>query len=420
VPFKSFPGVDAAYVHIPFCRRRCYYCDFPVFVLGDHRRGEQSGTVVHYLDALSREIQLTPNFGQPLQTVFLGGGTPSLLSVRQLDRILTQLSDRFGIAANAELSIEMDPGTFDLAQLEGYRAAGINRISVGVQAFQPDLLQRLGRTHTVADVYNAIDLIDRAGLDNVSLDLISGLPHQTPADWMDSLAKALALAPSHLSIYDLIVEPGTPFSRQYQPGDAPLPSDSLAADLYRSAQQMLTAAGYEHYEISNYARSSYHCRHNRVYWENRPFYGFGMGAASYLWGDRLTRPRTTQTYHNWVQHSAPAYFQMLIDRSISDPPLTSLEQSDQVLETLMLGLRLADGIDVTQLATQLTADQLQTVWNCLHPHISRGWVELISPDISQTPEIASFRFQPGRLRLTDPEGFLFSNTILSDLFSVLE
>ncbi|HEY9805949.1 MAG TPA: radical SAM family heme chaperone HemW, partial [Candidatus Obscuribacterales bacterium] len=343
----------AAYLHIPFCRRRCYYCDFPVSVVGDQARGENSGAIAQYVEVLCQEIELVAldpfTASPPLETIFFGGGTPSLLSVAQLDRILQTLAHKLGIAPHAEISIEMDPGTFDLSHIQGYQAAGVNRVSLGVQAFQPELLKLCGRTHTVADIYAAVDLIHQAGVVNFSLDLISGLPHQTLDHWQASVEAAIALAPKHLSSYDLIVEPVTAFGRQYQPGDQPLPSDTAAADMYRLAQKLLTTAGYEHYEVSNYAQSGFQCRHNRVYWKNQPFYGFGMGAASYLQGQRFTRPRKTREYYDWVITQTS---QLLPTSITAQPPdstlrerlqptlLTPHSSPDLLLDTLMLGFRL--------------------------------------------------------------------------------
>ncbi|MDX2215077.1 MAG: radical SAM family heme chaperone HemW [Oculatellaceae cyanobacterium bins.114] len=386
----------AAYLHIPFCRRRCFYCDFPVSIVGDHARGETSGAIAQYVEALCHEVRTTPAQGKPLQTVFFGGGTPSLLSVAQLERILETLDRHFEIAPSAEISIEMDPGTFDLSHLKGYCAAGINRVSLGVQSFQTEQLQACGRTHTVADVYEAIALIHQVGVSNFSLDLISGLPHQTLETWHASVEAAIAIAPTHLSVYDLIVEPVTAFGRWYQPGESPLPSDVATAEMYRLAQQRLTQAGYDHYEISNYAKPGYQCRHNRVYWENQPYYGFGMGAASYVLGQRFTRPRKRQEYFQWVQALADHH-------GTIDCPITP---SDEVLlDTLMLGLRLAEGISLTALQQQFGEVQVQQLLQRVQPYQQQGWVEIDSESCRNR-----------RIRLTDPEGFLFSNVVLTRLF----
>jgi putative oxygen-independent coproporphyrinogen III oxidase len=405
---QSFPIVaipNAAYLHIPFCRRRCFYCDFPVSVVGDRRNGSNSGTIVNYVEALCREIAITPAFDQPLQTIFFGGGTPSLLSIEQLDRLLQHLADRFGIASDAEISMEIDPGTFDHPQIQGYRAAGINRVSLGVQSFADDLLTACGRSHTVSEIYAAVNLLKKASVPNFSLDLISGLPHLTIDRWQQTLETAIDLHPHHLSIYDLTLETGTAFDRYYHAGTNPLPNDQTTAEMYRLAQQTLTAAGYEHYEISNYARPGYQCRHNRTYWENRPYYGFGMGATSYTNGLRYTRPRKTREYYKWLQAYVAAEGQL---QGSPTPP------SEILLETLMLGLRLADGLEIEILTQNWGIAVLDRMWHCLQPYVQQGWVEVIHTNRHST---TSQTLPPvGRLRLSDPEGFLFSNTLLAALF----
>lgn len=387
----SFSGIpSSAYIHIPFCRRRCFYCDFPVSVVGDRLRGETSGTIGQYIEVLCQEIAMSPVFGQSLETIFFGGGTPSLLSTAQLQRILQALEERFGVASGAEISMEVDPGTFDLAHITGYLSAGVNRVSLGVQAFQEELLKIAGRSHSLVDIFAAIELIRKVEVPEFSLDLISGLPHQSVDQWQDSLAQAVAAAPTHISIYDLTIEPGTAFGRYYKPGDNPLPTDETTVKMYQMGQQVLTGAGYQHYEISNYAQPGHQCRHNRVYWENRPYYGFGMGAASYLQGKRFTRPRKTQEYSQWVQAGA------LIDCEVT--PVDEI-----LLETLMLGLRLAEGVSLAVLSEQFGEAKVEEIHQCLQPYFEKGWVEIVG----------------GRLRLPDPQGFLFSNVVLAKLFAEL-
>ena len=389
----EFNPPRSAYVHIPFCRRRCFYCDFPISVVGDQRDGSNSGAIALYITKLCDEIQLTTSLGNSLQTIFFGGGTPSLLTVAQLSQVLEALDRQFGIPKEAEISMEIDPGTFDFEQIQGYKSAGVNRFSLGVQAFQSQLLSACGRTHTVEDVYTSIDLIRRAGIENFSLDLISGLPHQAIADWQQSLEKAIALTPKHISTYDLTIEPQTPFGKQLKPGEKPLPSDELTAEMYRLAQKCLTEAGYEHYEISNYAKPGYQCQHNRVYWENRSFYGFGMGATSYVNSDRASRPRKTREYYDWIDQ---------LKNPTNTPVSNSLQ--DYLLDTLMVGLRLAEGVDLTTLTQQFGQPLIDQVLKCLRPYEKVEWI-VISDD---------------RIRLTDPEGFLFSNVILVKLFETFE
>ena len=396
-------SIHAAYLHIPFCRRRCYYCDFPISVLGDNPTPGTLNYIEQYVNFLVKEITSTPNPTNNLTTIFFGGGTPSLLPVKQLEKILSALDKHFGIARVAEISLEIDPGTFNLNQIQGYHHLGVNRFSLGVQAFQDELLQVCGRSHSRDDILVAVDLIRQVGIDNFSIDLISGLPHQSAAQWQNSLQAAIEIAPKHISCYDLVLEPVTAFGKQYQPGNKPLPDDVTTADMYRQAQQMLTTAGYEHYEISNYAQKGFQCRHNRVYWENLPYYGFGMGAASYVNNQRFTRPRTRQEYYTWLEQGA----------KITSPPLTS---QDVLLEKLMLGLRLAEGVNLEVIREQFGEEALQTILTCLQPYEQRGWVEVKGRNqesLSIKDNLAT------SINLSDPEGFLFSNTLLADLFSQL-
>ena len=390
---SNFNSPRSAYIHIPFCRRRCFYCDFPISVVGDRPSDGTFGWMEEYSEFLCREINTAPKFQGNLETVFFGGGTPSLLPIPLLEKILATLDSHLGIATGAEISLEIDPGTFDLLQVQQYYHLGVNRLSLGVQAFQDDLLKLSGRSHTTKDIFAAVEMVRQGGISNLSLDLISGLPHQTPQHWQDSLQQAINLAPEHLSCYDLVLEPVTAFGKQYQPGEKPLPEDETTANMYRQAQKILTQAGYGHYEISNYARQGYQCRHNRVYWENRPYYGFGMGAASYVNKQRFNRPRTRAEYYDWVEKGA------VVDS-------LPLDWEDILLEKLMLGLRLAEGVSLGEIKEEFGEEIVEKILVCLKPYFQEGWVDFGSGET-------------GNLRLTDPEGFLFSNTVLADLFNCL-
>lgn len=402
---------SSAYIHIPFCRRRCYYCDFPISVLGDKGSGSTSGSIEQYIEVLCQEIKATPPLSSSLNTIFFGGGTPSLLTVRQLGRIVETLGDHFGIAHQAEISLEMDPGTFGLEQLKGYRETGVNRVSLGVQAFQDELLSLCGRSHNHTDILAAVELLYQVEIPDFSLDLMSGLPNQTIEQWQTSISSAIDIRPTHISCYDLIVEPVTAFGRLYSPGRKPLPREETTAKMYRLGQEVLSNAGYEHYEISNYALPGHQCRHNRVYWENLPYYGFGMGAASYIEGQRFTRPRTRREYFNWVQ-------QLIDANGALDCPKTS--KADTLLETLMLGLRLADGLNLFSLKERFGEAALKQIFISLKPYYNKGWVEIVNVT-SEAIEFLETDLLPldSRLRLTDPEGFLFSNQVLADLFNQL-
>lgn len=400
--------------------------------------GHGSGAIAQYLDWLEQEIEVTraatTTALPPLATVFFGGGTPSLLSVKQLKRILDALQRQFGIQSAAEISIEMDPGTFSLQQVQGYAQVGINRVSLGAQAFQSHILEACGRTHTPQDILQAVRWIRQAGITNFSLDLISGLPHQSMEQWEDSLERAIALHPTHLSVYDLTVEPMTAFGRWYQPGATPLPTDDETAEMYRRAQARLTQAGYLHYEISNYAKPGFQCRHNHVYWRNQPYYGFGLGATSYVNQVRYSRPRTQADYRQWVQ--ALTHRGGTLDAESASP-------EDSLLDTLMVGLRLAEGIDLGALAQRFGDRTVYRLLKLLQPYQQKQWVQVfrastatevhlnseflseilnglrheIDESLIDESLIDKSLLDDLRLKLTDPEGFLFSNVVLSQIFA---
>lgn len=420
--FDRSPAPQSAYIHIPFCRRRCFYCDFAISVVGERKRGESSLAMQRYVETLIREIRATPLGGEkpaPLQTVFLGGGTPSLLSVAQVEAILYALADQFGIAQTAEISMEMDPATFDLAHLQGYIAAGINRVSLGSQDFHDEVLAASGRFHRRVDILRAVERLHQAGVRNFSLDLISGLPHQTLASWEVSLEQAIALQPTHISQYDLIVEPQTAFARYFTPGQSPLPTDAHTAKMYRMAKAALCAGGYEHYEICNYAKPGYAAQHNITYWKRQPCYGFGMGATSYVGHQRIDRPRTQRSYREWV-----AQFES--NGGCTDDPVICPQE--RVLEQIMVGLRLKEGIGLTEIFEVYGERGLLALAAAIAPHIQRHWVivessldESGSDESSLDVAVNIKKLKPtGRIRLSDPEGFVMSNQVIVDAFNALE
>ncbi|MGI0481616.1 radical SAM family heme chaperone HemW [Geminocystis sp. CENA526] len=390
--------IKSAYIHIPFCKRRCFYCDFPITVLGDNSGNSYSLWQQEYVDFLCQEIIATPSENtSSLDTIFFGGGTPSLLAVEGLAKILSTLNQHFGINSNAEISLEIDPATFDLTKLKQYQKLGVNRVSLGVQAFQDNLLEICGRVHRIADINQATDWIHQAGFDNWSLDLISGLPHQTLEDWLESLESSIELQPKHLSCYDLVLESVTAFGKKYAEGDNPLPPSEMTAQMYCLASEKLREAGYNHYEISNYGKQGYECRHNQVYWHNEFYHGFGMGSASYSENKRFTRPRTRKDYFNWVK----SYQE---NQGIIDIP--TITKNEQLLETLMLGLRLKKGVNLAQIKANFNQKIYHQILQCLDKFLENGLV--------------IFDSVFDRLSLADPEGFLYSNTILTALFAELE
>ena len=387
---RSWPP-RSAYLHIPFCHRRCFYCDFAVVPLGDHADGANSGSIAGYLELLLGEIAAAPA-GPPLATVYVGGGTPSMLTPAQVGSLLAALGTHFGLAPGAEISLEMDPASFDGPRLAGYLAAGVNRVSLGGQSFDDAVLARLGRRHRSTDLLQAASWLhqarQRGDLASWSLDLIQGLPEQGLAAWHQQLAQAVALAPPHLSIYDLIIEPGTVFAWRQGRGELELPDADLGADLMELTAQALQAAGYGHYEISNFALPGHASRHNRVYWSGAGWWGFGLGATSAPWGQRLARPRTRAAYAEWLAESHPA------SRGTQAPGLPFDER-------LLVGLRRREGVRLADLAGQagVTSAELGDLLGRWQPFRERGLLLQEGP----------------RWRLSDPEGLALSNGVLREL-----
>jgi len=285
----------ALYLHIPFCRARCSYCDFNTYTTLGDLQGE-------YVAALAREIQLVGEAGRvggeraAVDTIFFGGGTPSLLTPEQVATLLSAARDSFALAPDAEITMEANPGTVDEAWLAAVRALGVNRLSFGVQSALPHELALLGREHDFAAAVTALSVARAAGFDNLNLDLIYGLPGQSVADWQRTLDAVLPLDVEHVSLYCLTIEPGTPMQRWLHNGTIMAPDPDTAADQYEAACHALAAAGYGHYEISNWAKPGRECRHNIVYWRNRPYLGLGAGAHGMAGGYRYQVVRQPRTY----------------------------------------------------------------------------------------------------------------------------
>ena len=317
------------YVHIPFCSSRCSYCDFAT---GLYQR-ELAESYVH---ALVAEIRASRYHGEHADTIYFGGGTPSLLTPAQLDRILATLHDHFAIDPASEITLEINPGSVDEEKLRAFRRVGINRASFGAQTFDDRELAKLGRSHSAAGTLKTFADLRRAGFDNVSFDLIAGLPGQTLAGWQQNIKQALDLRPEHLSFYLLEVHQGTPLAEHIRRGIQPEPDDDLAGVMYRWMLEQASEAGYEHYEISNLCHPGFHSRHNVKYWTAEPYYGFGCSAHSY--DGHAVR---------WSNHRGVLKYVETVESGLS--PVVEeqqLSQTDVRAEALFLGMRLMRGIDL--------------------------------------------------------------------------
>jgi len=327
-------GDIALYLHIPFCARKCAYCDFASEAL------EEAGGLSaarRYVDALAVEIDrraVSEEFdGARLESVYLGGGTPTILPPEWMAEVLGRLRSRFAFEDGAEVTIEANPGTVDQAKIAALLAAGVNRFSLGVQSFSDETLRTLGRIHTAAEAQEAIASARRAGCANISLDLMYGVPRQSLEEWRRSLAAAVECGVAHISAYALTVEEGTALQAQIESGELPAADDDLAADMYSAAEQILGEAGFEHYEISNFARPGLECRHNRRYWADDEYLGLGASAHSFRGGVRWNNTADLRVYTEWLERG-----RLPVVRA------EALSARERVGEMLMLGLRRAEGV----------------------------------------------------------------------------
>ncbi len=308
------------YLHIPFCSARCTYCDFNTYV-------GLEALFAPYVRALLAEIAQYDGF--PAQTLFFGGGTPSLLSPEQIGALIEAARSAFQLPPEAEITLECNPGTVNLGYLRALRACGVNRLSFGAQSAIPAELSLLGRDHNWHTVVQAVQNAREAGFEHVNLDLIFGLPHQSLCDWEHTLHAVLRLEPDHLSLYALTLEPGTPLHQQVRRGQLPSPDPDLTADMYEMAEALLGEAGFEHYEISNWCRPGKACQHNLIYWRNEPYVGLGAGAHGFDLRRRYWRVRHPAEYVARVERGQTTEAG---DEPISEPLARG--------ETMMLGLRL--------------------------------------------------------------------------------
>ena len=393
----------ALYVHIPFCETKCPYCDFNTYA-------KIESLIPDYVAALRTEIGLWGGLldGPPVRTVFFGGGTPSYLPCGDISALMATISDSLPLEEDAEITLEANPGDFTPDKLRNFLDAGINRLSIGVQSFDDGLLGLLGRRHTASDAVEAYGMAHDAGFDNVSIDLMYGLPHQTIDHWRETLARTADLHPPHVSLYALTLEGGTPMEHSVTQGTLPTPDPDLAADMYALAEHDLGALGYRHYEISNWAVEGREGLHNIVYWRNEPYLGVGPGAHSSLANHRFSNLKPPREYVKRLQehcgtpdtlngsrgedHAAIRAIPVVDTVEFIDPPL-------EMAETMMLGLRLDTGVSVSEFEARFGASPLDVYRDELAELQPTGLVETVD----------------GSIRLTDRGRFL-SNEVFVRFF----
>ncbi len=317
------------YIHVPFCQKRCTYCDFATFTGQDEQ-------MPAYVTAVETEMRRRAgHLGRPpAQTIFLGGGTPSLLPPDLLARLLDATRAHFSLDPHAEITMECNPGTLDEEKLRAIRATGVNRLSFGVQSLDDGILRTIGRIHSAAEALAAFEAARRRGFENLNGDLIFALPGQVLAGWQDTLRRMVDLDLPHYSLYGLIPEDGTPLVRALRRGELTIPDDDRAAEMYEWARDYMAAHGYEHYEISNWARSGWESRHNTAYWAQTPYLGFGVSAHGYYHGERRGNVRGLAGYLRRVE--------------ADEDPAATVETIDAARarsDGMIFGLRLVDGVE---------------------------------------------------------------------------
>jgi oxygen-independent coproporphyrinogen III oxidase len=367
-PVQQLLETVSLYLHIPFCHTRCHYCDFNTYA-GILPLREP------YVQALQIEIELAGKLARHpdgtarhARTIFFGGGTPSLLSAIQTRHLLHACHSAFALDEDAEVTLEANPGTLTLEHLIELRTAGINRLSVGAQSFDSALLKILGRIHSPGEIHQAVHAARAAGFTSINLDFMFGLPGQTVQHWRETLDQALALRPEHLSLYSLIIEEGTPFYTWTQEGSITPGDEDLCADMYEYADERLQAAGYENYEISNWALPGHQCRHNLTYWHNLPYLGMGAGAYSSFGGRRFSNVL------------APLeYIRLLKARLRPEAESETIERVQEMTETAFLELRTAMGVHLPSFEQRFSESLAHFVGDRLRAVEAAGLLE-------QTPE----------------------------------
>ena len=366
------PGL---YLHIPYCEKKCIYCDFYSI--------ESTSSIENFLRCLNLEIDSYSTFGrsgETFETIYFGGGTPSLLPPRTIDALLLRLAKNFQLAPGVEITLETNPGTVDSAKLKDFRSVGINRLSIGIQSFHDSELRFLSRIHSAEEAKECIRLAHEAGFDNVSLDLIFALPAQTLQAWQENLSTAVKLSPEHISAYSLIIEEGTPLAKMVERREVVPVSEDLESEMYAFTMDYLASTGYEHYEVSNYAKPGLRSKHNSLYWNHESYLGFGPSAHSFWRGAPLEMPA------RWWNIASIGWYCDKIARG--GRPIggeEELDKSNLLMEEIFLGLR-SDGINLSKLHNEYGISLVDRYPDKLGTYLEEGFVEVDQDTIRLTPK----------------------------------
>ncbi|MCT4565784.1 MAG: radical SAM family heme chaperone HemW [Maledivibacter sp.] len=344
------------YLHIPFCIKKCRYCDFVSY-------NKNRVMIDAYIDALIKEMDMYGNRLEEykVKSIFIGGGTPSILDIRKFDEIIKGLHRNFNISRDIEFTTESNPGTLTKEKLEFYNSVGINRLSMGLQSLNNDILKFIGRIHTKEEFMENYYSARNAGFKNMNIDLIYGLPGQSLKDWEATLKGVMQLKPEHISAYSLKIEEGTAFNKLYEEGKLSLPSDEEDREMYHLAINLLSKKGIEQYEISNFSRVGYECRHNLIYWNNEEYLGMGVSAHSYKNRNRCSNTNDIKEYIDYIsKHKLP-----IVNEELKN-------KKDEIAETIFLGLRLNKGLDMSSFFTRFGMSIFELYGEKIDKLVSQG------------------------------------------------
>ena len=352
------PSGMALYIHVPFCKTKCPYCDFNTYQGIERMMDPYMGAVTQEITQWGRVLE-----GAAVNSVFFGGGTPSYLNEGSIDRILESARSSFQLKDGAEITIEANPGDLDLPACQRLISAGVNRLSIGVQSLDNELLSLLGRRHDADQAMAALATARSGGFSNINLDFMYGLPHQTMLQWQDTMQRMVSQHPDHISLYCLTLEEGTPLHRWVETGKLPQADEDLAADMYHYAADLMEQEGYQHYEISNWCLPGFECRHNLCYWLNQPYLGVGPGAHSSLGSYRFWDISSPGTYiasvNDWATKNPQPAIGLTEEVLNSVLPVDDQEHIDEdtfLAETMFLGLRLLEGMDLAEVSSRIGID----------------------------------------------------------------
>ena len=367
----------ALYIHIPFCKQKCFYCDFPSYASLDHLKDD-------YVDALCKEIE-EKVIDYKIKSIFIGGGTPSYLEINQIYKLLKTIS-KLNLTENMEFTMECNPGALEKEKLETMLSGGVNRISMGLQAVQNSLLKDIGRIHSFKQFEENFNLARKVGFKNINVDLMFGLPNQRVDEWKESLETIAKLNPEHISAYSLIIEEGTAFYKLWERNKLILPSEDDEREMYSTTKEILKEHGYNQYEISNYAKSGYECYHNKVYWRCDDYLGVGSASSSFIDGKRIKNIEDVKSYIEKV-NSNESIIEEVIENS----------KEDNMEEFIFMGLRMNVGVSINEFKGRFGI------------HINSIYKDVIEKNINKKLLV----LENDILRLTD-KGIELSNLVMSD------